>query len=143
MSAKNSKKIFFIVLAAVVVIGVVALCYVFRSPSHSVAKEKAAFTLTSDELYAAFEENEATANEKYLGKVIEVTGTVGEVEKAENGQLTVVLTCSNPMGGVRCSFNEKQDEVSGQLTEGSSHTIKGKCSGVLMEVVLDDCSLQK
>jgi len=138
---KKVKRTVLISLIVIVIGGIAAMCYVFRGTEKSVAKEKAAFSLTADELFTSFEENETTANEKFIGKVIEVTGEVAEIEKTETGQLVVLLSCSSPMGGVRCTFEVKQDEVAKQVSQGASCTIKGKCSGMLMEVVLDNCSL--
>jgi len=117
------------------------MSYVFRVPENSVEKEKASYAVTSDELYTSFEENEATANDKFLGKVIELTGEVSSIEKTETGQLVILLSCSSPMGGVRCAFESKQDAVIKKVSEGATFTIKGKCSGMLMEVVLDNCAL--
>jgi len=142
MKAKISKKIT-IPLIIFVIAGILAMSYVFRAPENSVANENSAYTLTADELFTAFEENESMANEKYLGKVIEVSGTINEIEKTDNGQLVLLLSCSSPMGGIRCTFESKQDQVSKQVSQGSVCTIKGKCSGMLMEVVLDNCSLSR
>lgn len=129
-------------LAVIIIGGIIAMSYVFRVPENSVKNEKASYAVTSDELYTSFEENEATANDKFLGKVIEVTGEVSSIEKTETGQLVILLSCSSPMGGVRCTFESKQDEVVKKLSPGTACTIKGKCSGILMEVVLDNCALQ-
>lgn len=142
MKAKISKKIT-IPLIIFVIAGILAMSYVFRAPENSVANENSAYTLTADELFTAFEENESMANEKYLGKVIEVSGTINEIEKTDNGQLVLLLSCSSPLGGIRCTFESKQHQVSKQVSQGSACTIKGKCSGMLMEVVLDNCSLSR
>jgi hypothetical protein len=142
MSAKISKKMI-IPLIVIIIGGITAMSYVFRGAENSVANENAVYTTTADELFSVFEENETAANEKFLGKVIEVTGTIGEIEKTENGQLVLLLSCNSPMGGVRCTFETRQDKVLKQVSQGTSCTIKGKCSGMLMEVVLDNCSLSK
>jgi hypothetical protein len=142
MSAKISKKMI-ITLIVIIIGGMATMSYVFRGAENSVANENAVYTTTADELFSVFEENETAANEKYLGKVVEVTGTIGEIEKTENGQLVLLLTCNSPMGGIRCTFETRQDKVIKQVSQGASCTVKGKCSGMLMEVVLDNCSLTK
>jgi hypothetical protein len=138
---KNVSRTVLISLAVVVIGGIAVMGYVFRGAENSVAKQKAVYSLTADELFTFFEEDEASANEKFLGKVIEVSGEVAEIEKTETGQLVVLLSCNSPMGGVRCTFEVKQDNVSKQVSQGALCTIKGKCSGMLMDVVLDNCSL--
>jgi hypothetical protein len=141
MSKKISLKLI-VPLAVIIIGGIIAMSYVFRVPENSVKNEKASYAVTSDELYTSFEEDEATANDKFLGKVIEVTGEVSSIEKTETGQLVILLSCSSPMGGVRCTFESKQDAVIKKVSQGATCTIKGKCSGILMEVVLDNCALQ-
>jgi hypothetical protein len=140
MKKKVSGRII-IPLIVIIIGGIVAISYIFRGTENSVGKEKAVYTLTTDELFSAFEENETTANEKFLGKVIEVTGKVSEIEKTDKGQLVIVLSCNSPMGGVRCTFETNQKKILNTVTKGTIHTVKGKCSGMLMEVVFDNCSL--
>jgi hypothetical protein len=140
METKKSKKLI-VPLFGIMIIGIMAMSYVFRGAEKSVASEDALYSISADEIYSTFEENETAANEKFLGKVIEVTGIINEIEKTDSGQLIVLLSCSSPLGGVRCSFETDQDNVSKKVTNGSTCTLKGKCSGMLMEVVLDNCAL--
>jgi hypothetical protein len=142
MKKKSIRKLI-IPMVVIIIVGIATLCYVFRGAENSVKNEKAVYSLTSDQLFTAFDENEATANDKFLGKVIEVTGMVTGIEKTDKGQLILLLSCNSPMGGIRCTFETNQDNVSKKVTTGSSHMVKGKCSGMLMEVVLDNCSLSK
>jgi len=130
-----------ILLVIIIAGGIAAMSYIFRGSDKSVKNEKAVYALTSEELFTAFDENETIANEKFLGKVIEVSGEVTGIEKTENGPLVILLSASSPMGGIRCTFETNQENVSEKVTTGSTHTVKGKCSGMLMEVVLDNCSL--
>lgn len=128
-------------LAIIMLGGVVALSYVFRGTEDSVKNETATFKVSADDLYTAFDENESLANGAYLGKVIEVTGEVSDIEKTTSGQVVLILSCSSPMGGIRCSFESRQEHILQIITQGTRHTIKGKCAGKLMEVVLDNCYL--
>jgi hypothetical protein len=139
---KRKSIILIIFLSIFAILGIAVLCYVFRGVEKSVESKTAQYTVTSDELFAAFEENETTANEKFLGKIIEVTGEVSSIEKTATGQLVIVLSVSSPMGGVRCTFETQQEDILKKVSTGTSHTVKGKCSGLLMEVVLDNCSLK-
>jgi len=141
MKSKTSKII--IPLIIIVIAGILTMSYVFRAPENSVANENSVYSLTANELFTAFDENESMANEKYLGKVIEVSGAINEIEKTDNGQLVLLLSCDSPMGGIRCTFESEQDKVSKQVSQGTTCTIKGKCSGMLMDVVLDNCSLSR
>ena len=79
---------------------------------------------------AAFRENEAAANARYLGKVIEVSGKVREVQRA-NRAITIQLD------GVSCSFLPAAKPK--LPSTGEMIHIKGKCAGSLMDVSLVDC----
>jgi hypothetical protein len=140
MRAKVSKKLL-IPLLVIIIAGIATMSYMFRGAENSVANEKALYTRSADALYSSFEGDETAANEKFLGKVIEVTGEVSEIEKTDSGQLVVLLSCNSPIGGISCTFETKQDQVSKLVSPGATCTIKGKCSGMLMEVVLDNCAL--
>ncbi len=128
-------------MALIITVGLLAMSYVFRSPEDSVAKEQAAYEIGANDLFSSFETDENAANEKYIGKVIEVSGEVLSIEQTANGQLEVLLMVENPMGGVRCVFETAQQQVISELKTGQTVSIKGKCSGMLMEVVLDNCAL--
>ncbi|HUM89545.1 MAG TPA: hypothetical protein PKV50_08440 [Prolixibacteraceae bacterium] len=128
-------------MALIITTGLLAMSYVFRSPENSVAKEQAVFQIGANDLFSSFETDENAANEKFIGKVIEVSGEVVSTEQTANGQLEVLLMVENPMGGVRCVFETAQQKVIGKLKTGQTVSIKGKCSGMLMEVVLDNCAL--
>jgi len=140
MSNRKLNKLI-IPLVIIIIGGIGTMSYVFRSPENSVKNESAIYSLSSDDLYTAFNDNEATANEKYLGKIIDVTGEVTEIQKTNNGQLILLLSCNSPLGGVRCTFETQQEKLLQKVTKGTKHSIKGKCSGFLAEVVLDNCCL--
>lgn len=97
---------------------------------------KADFTLTADELFDAFDANEDGATAKYVGKVIEVSGTVIAIEVKEEGS-TVTLEAANAMlGGVNCAFSNAP-----VVEEGQQVTLKCACQGFLMDVVMNNCNV--
>lgn len=96
--------------------------------------------ISAEELYAAYESDEAAANERFLGKTIEVSGTVKEVARnAENGTTTVHLETDGLLGTVSCELATNVEET---LEPGDSVNIKGICSGMLMDVVLNRCVIR-
>lgn len=94
------------------------------------------YSLTANELFDAFEADEAASLAKYEGKVIAVSGKIDRIKTTETNT-NVTLYAENALaGGVNCSFN---GIVSG-ISEGDRITIKGRCQGFLMDVVLNNCS---
>jgi hypothetical protein len=132
--------VFAIVMAFVIIVTGVVL-YVFRSNPDSVKKFKPDFTLTAREITSAFEEDENNANKLYLVKVILVKGIVKEVTTSD-GENIIIYLDGTLTGGVSCLF--KLDEISGmEIKPGDTLSIKGKCTGFILDVVLTKCCLVK
>ena len=109
--------------------------YLSCKQKDSLAGAKVAYKLTADELYNAFIDNENQANELYIDKIIEVKGRVIKVTKKENKN-QLVLKAKNAMaGGINCSF----DNIDHSFKQGEIVSIKGKCQGILLDVILNNC----
>jgi len=97
--------------------------------------------VTASELYAAYYQGNAiAADAKYKGKTLEVSGTVTAVDKdilgipyLELGVMYIV--------GVRCNFRSEDESTLAQLHVGQAVTVRGICTGYLVDVTLEDCSL--
>ena len=107
--------------------------YMYNKPVESLEKKKADVTVTADQLLADYESNEAQANDKYLGKVVQVSGKVAEVTSAD-GKNKVHLETSNPISVVITELDE--GNTAKGLQTGDLATVKGMCSGYLSDVVL-------
>lgn len=120
-----------IVLAVIGAIGGGIGFYMFNKPLESTMSMKADYSIEPGVLLAAFEEDEAAANTKYLDKVIEVKGQVQKVEKADD-KIAVYLETDNLMS----SIIFQMEEAGVQFEKGEEVTLKGICTGYLMDVVL-------
>jgi hypothetical protein len=139
---RTKRNIIIAVSLLAVIVGAISLAYVFRGTDASVKKLKADYQLSPGELFSSFDEDEAAANEKFVGKIIEVEGIVAEIEKNPDGSISVLFECNDsPFGCVRCNFDPALEQTLEKLTTGSTHTIKGNCAGMLMDVILDKCYL--
>lgn len=130
-----------IVVALLALIGVGVGLYLYNKPHKDIAHATPDFELASAQLFADFETDEAAAQARYLDKVVEVNGTVREVSAAEEGGLNVILNTESDFAGVICQFNAEQAEAAAGLQTGQEVTIKGVCTGMLMDVVLIRCVL--
>ena len=135
-------KIGLIVFGVGLLVGVGAVYYVFNMPQRNVKKEKAAFTMTAEELFTEYSSDETIGNEKFADKVIQVTGEIVEIAPGEN-ETTIVLL--DPMDGVSCALDSiivaDNKEKIDKLKIGDEITLKGKCDGIdmIMGVVLTRC----
>ena len=136
----TGKTVLYIGLAAVLVAVIVGI-YFYTLGQKDLTNVNADYALTARELYADFDADEQAANEKYLDKIIEVTGTVSSVEMSADTMLNVMLRSDSDFGGVQCTFNNTKDPSDLDINKGDNVVIRGICSGMLMDVQLHNCVL--
>jgi hypothetical protein len=120
-------------------IGVCTGVYLWNKP-HQKVEDVKGVTLTASVLSKEYGADEKKADAAYLNKAIEVSGTISEVDKNQDGGVMVVLQTEDPMTGVQCAMREKDVAV----TKGQTITIKGFCSGNgITGVSLTDCVIKK
>ncbi len=133
------KKIFFFT-------GIVLLCaagwalYLYYKPHGSVGNLKPDVEIAAGDLYNQFLQNEAAATERYLNKIVLVNGRVNTVVSTDT-TVNILLQQPGDMGGVSCSLFPSKDKGA-NLEAGVEVSIKGRCTGYLMDVVLADCVLE-
>jgi ribosomal protein S1 len=85
--------------------------------------------------------NESQANQKWVGKVLDVEGTISSVTEA--GNYVSLNLAATTDGGVNCSVLKKDLPSDNKINKGDSIRVKGKCTGFLMDVNLVDCIIKK
>lgn len=122
------------------VAGLILLYWIFNKPHRDVTKEKG-ITLTAQQLYDAFKNNETQANSLYLDKAIELNGTVADISTNQAGQKVVNFSTNDPLVMINCTF--KTDP--GNLKVGDTITFKGICTGYIPDanVVINEGVLIK
>jgi hypothetical protein len=127
-----------IALLTVTLIGGVVAYKMYNKPHRDIDSEKAVATLTADALFDAYDADETTANASYLDQVVEVSGTVDEVTEDAVGNTVVILAAENAMmGGVSATIDPSVTDLS--VTTGETIKLKGRCTGMLMDVVMTNC----
>jgi len=131
------KKVLIVLLVAIVV-GAIAVGYIWNKP-HTKVEDKKGIVISAEALAKAFTDDEKNANAQYLNKAIEVTGTVTEVDKNQDGGTMVVLQTGDPMHAVQCTMRDKGVAA----TKDKQVTIKGFCAdNGIMGVSLTDCIIK-
>ena len=103
-----------------------------------------AINVSAEDLYKAYESNEADADKLYQGKTLIVSGTVGDTDAPAVGNAAVTLV-ANKSAAIQCfGFAADQKDAIAKLKPGQSVSVKGKCMGRMMGklVVLEDSVLQ-
>ena len=135
------------ILLALVVLGFAAAgygFYLYNKKPADVRTITANFQMTAAALVADYNKDETAANLKYLDKVIDVKGKISEIKlDPTTEQSTVILESGDPMAAVTCSFYNEESAAVKTLEKGAEVVIKGNCTGKLMDVVLNKCSIAK
>ncbi len=98
-------------------------------------------TINAGSLYEAFETEETSANGKYVGKVIEVSGALSSISQDDSGRYIISLSADSPLGQITCNLAPKEPNPTTTVAVGQSIIIKGVCTGYLFDVVLDNATL--
>jgi hypothetical protein len=128
--------VFFIALGGIII----ALC-MYNKQHKDLKKIKPDFVITATDLQKAFEDNETSATSKYVNRILEVTGVIESVNTGKENILSVMIKTGSDFSSVICTFPLTADTT--KFIVGDQVTIKGECSGFLMDVLLNNCVLIK
>jgi len=128
----------FIFLAVVVLAGGLYGIYLFNKKPADTREETADFEISATDLVKAFSSDEETATKKYVDKILMVTGQIKEINITSS---TLFLESADPLANVTCSFYGDENAKLKKLQSGEIVHVKGKCTGKLMDVVMNNCSL--
>jgi tRNA_anti-like len=122
--------------------GIFAYKEFMRKPA-DLTKSDAAERLAASDLYALYSNYEDSANKKYLGRVIEITGSVVEIENQQDTLLTIFLGDTLHTGRISCLIEKKQTAAAKNISLGDIIKLKGICTGYLLDVELNRCVIVK
>lgn len=130
------------ILAAVCLLAAI-LIYYFKSDSLvSETQNIAAIEINAVNLYSAFENNEEKADSLYKEKLIKVSGHISEISKNNDGEYEILLETKNELGYVACrvaNSSPNQDLI----LENKNIKLTGICSGLMMDVLVINCNVEK
>jgi len=107
----------------------------------NISAKKSELQITAHDLLADFMHDEQKGNEKFTNKIIEVSGTLKNVKKTEEGYQAVITSATDLDATVVCNFEKLGPGLLDTLSIGKSITVKGVCTGFLFDVVLDHAVL--
>ncbi|MBQ4819412.1 hypothetical protein [Aquimarina sp. MMG016] len=137
MIKKTKIKITIFLLSTALVILFINIA-IYNKPHINVAKSTPDISLVSQKLLNDFENDENLANSKYLEQIIQVTGKISELSKTKEN-LVVTLNNDNSLGSVMCHLSVEESKKAKGLKIGENITLKGVCTGYLMDVILIKC----
>src|SRR5712691_8456467 len=146
---KTQKSYFPLLLVFGLWLGLVLGCSSFRKAMDEkrAEREGPAITISAEDLYKAYQSNEADADKMYQGKIVIVTGTVGTTSTPDEGmgRPAIILVDAHQKPIVNCfGFATDNKEAISKLKTGQKISVKGKCMGKVAtdSPALEDSVLQ-
>ena len=136
---KKSYRFILIAVLFIVIAGIVAALYTFNLKHKDLQKVKPDFVLSAEDLLKEFETDEIAATNKYINKVLEIRGVIQSVNAGENNALTISLKTGSDLSSVICTLQGNPDPSA--FKTGEPMTLRGECSGFLMDVLLNKCAV--
>jgi hypothetical protein len=99
------------------------------------------FVITAPALAKAYEDNEVAADEKFKGKVIQITAKIENIGKdiIDEPYITFSDGKQYSFRGIQCYFSKNEQSKIGSLKKGQTVTVQGICDGLMMNVGLKNC----
>jgi hypothetical protein len=131
-------KIALFAVSFVAISAILAALYMFNLKHTDMSKAKPDFIVSATDLQKEFELNETAASARYINKILEVTGTITSITHADSNYLNISLKTGSDISNVICTFPAVGDLS--MLKTGEEITLRGQCSGFLMDVLLNNCA---
>lgn len=140
---KKILKVILIIVASIAVLLLAGYLYIRFMPEKSMSKQAANFTMSSTVLVNEYNLNPEASDKKYIDRVIQVTGVISEISTDQNKATVFILRENSSATGVLCTLDKSSAKKAAKFKVGNSVTIKGSCTGMLFEVVLNKCIIIK
>ena len=101
------------------------------------ADTKPNLIVSARKLYEEYNANEIAADEKYKGKIIQVTGIIRDIGNDIMDNAYITLIGDQYFRDIQCYFREKS--IVAGLSKGKRISVMGSCSGLMMNVHLNNC----
>jgi hypothetical protein len=123
------------ILAGLIILGAIGAwagyTFIYNKAHTDFEKADADYSMSAKQLFDEFDSNPKEAGNKYTGKVIEVRGTLTELEETDDLVIAVFAFEEGMFGteGVRVTLLPNYIEMVKNHPESKSITLKGFCPG--------------
>jgi hypothetical protein len=138
---RRLKKYIILLFIVVVVLGLIYGYKQYNLKPADLTNKVADITTTATNIITDYDTNEAVANKKYLGKTVQVTGIISAINNQQDTSISISL--GDDMHKVACEFNKKYINSVKQYQPNTPITIKGICTGYLLDVEMNRCVVVK
>jgi hypothetical protein len=134
---RKKRTILWAVILLLILGGLGYAWYLYDKPHRSAASASTDVTIKADTLFHQYQADEHAADQRYMGKVLAVSGTLSEIQHSGGSEIWILT--AQPGGMVNCQLfaGTKVDQ---EPKPGDAVTVKGRCTGFLIDnVTLTDC----
>lgn len=110
----------------------------FRKPADVMGMQPSIKTTVAD-IVDLYENDEAKANKLFLDKTIQINGAITEIVNQQDTLINVFVGDTNSLHKVSCLLDKRHFNSIKKYTAGQQITLKGICTGFLMDVELNRC----
>ena len=127
-------------LAVILILLAVSWLILMNMPQAQTMNKSASVSVDAKTLFVEYSESESAAGEKYNGMIVQVEGRVLDISKDKQGAAVILLDAQNEFAGILCTLQD----INATLPKiGDNIVIKGQCNGLLTDVVLNKCVIEK
>ncbi len=130
----------FIIFTFLIILG----CEDPSSNKPDIIKQEPIVITNAPQLYNEYKSNEIAADAKYKNRVIMVVGMVDKIGKDILDKPYIVLWSDKySITVVQCYIQQSEMNMASDLKKGDYVSCKGKCTGKFMNIMLENCLVQK
>ena len=104
------------------------------------SETKPVLSVNSKTLYKDYTNNEIAADDKYKGKVIQVSGTIRDIGNDIMDDAYITLVGDDFFGDIQCFFPDKSSLL--KVNKGQKVTVVGYCTGLFVNIILQNCVIK-
>ena len=121
--------------------GILLVIFAVFFGGDDVKNTESQFKVTAVDMMAEWYENEIKWENKYMGKIGEVSGSIQSIGLDYSKDAYIQLNTGDILWQVKCVFPDSNEIV--ELSEGDDVTFKGKVHSTSGYIQLEDCQLVK
>lgn len=115
------------------------------SPTKQVETAKApeVIKVTSSAMVKEYIANEVSADTKYKGKLVEISGTIKDIGKdiVDTPYIIIESNPSDYFTQIQCMFSKSDIETVGSLQKNTAVVAQGEVSGKLGNIIVRECKI--
>jgi hypothetical protein len=110
------------------------------TPTHTTTNAKPLIKVPVRQLIKDYDNNEISADQKYKGRLVEISGIVGDIKRDLLGNIYVTVGTGKliEIPQAQCFFDEASESIAAGLSKGDSVVIRGRVEGLMMNVLIKE-----